>query len=376
MEAGESVLLIGRAIDELHNNLRGQPWERLHRAAFVAALEKAGDGLQSIYDFFSKASEQIEREPREGKPELQPFLKELQKLQQVLEKNLRLEKEKKSHAKEVNVLEKEETPELYADLEQRLLAILLKARYALERLSIFLRKEGMKPITDKSTAKQVMEVLRRKEDELQDLKERYEEVRKKSYLGYFEEGTTADLEQQLAGLGKSMALSANELGKNISLHRSQIEHIESSYAGIKQKLDALEEQFSQYSEKASELIKLLKKERDYAKKVVLEIEHETLQLRTAYTQEMLNLQESKVAAKREAERKHAAGLQRLQKALQEQTDLAKHFRKVAEDKLRKEQELEEKVKRLTLLCKTKEKHEAVKKLFKERGKMRKKRKKK
>jgi uncharacterized FlaG/YvyC family protein len=341
-----------------------KPWRNVSRTVFVNALDKSLSELVELQKLFSQAVEDMEKDPKEGKPDLRPFLKEMEKLVDVLEKNLRFERKKKRRAKTVNVLEKEETPELYADLEQRILGLLLKARYSLERTTIFLRKQGLTPLTDKSSAKQVMEVLERKDDELQNLREKYEDIRKKSYLGYLEEETVADLEHEMSDLGRRMALSADELGKSISFHKSQIEYIENSYAELKQKLDSLEEIFFAYSEKAEELIKDLKKERDYAKKVVLDVEHETLQLRNTYTRELLGLQESRLSAKKEAEKRFKLEIKALQRQLAEQADLVKHFREIAEDKLKKEHDLEERIKRLTLLLKTKEKHDAVKRHLK------------
>lgn len=360
MAQGQAVLEIGRKIDELQQGISRQPWRNASKTVFVNSLEKSIDDLQQLYKAFYETSEEMKGDPKEGRPDLLPFLREMEKTIGVLEKNLGFEKQKKSRVNTVNDLEKEETPALYADLEQKILGVLLKARYSLERTALFLRKEGMAPITEKSTAKQVMQILERKEDELQDLRGKYEDIRKKSYFGCLEEETTADLEHELVEMGRRMALGADDLGKSIGFYKSQIEYIESNFAELKQKLDSLQEVFSAYSEKASELIKDLKKERDYAKKIVLDVEHETLHLRNTYSRELLGLQESKLAAKMEAEKRFEAEIKKTQKQLAEQTDLTKHFREIAENKLKKEHELEEKVSHLTLLLKTKQKHEAVK----------------
>ncbi|MCX6799125.1 MAG: hypothetical protein NTW59_03455 [Candidatus Diapherotrites archaeon] len=363
MALERNITLVGKAIDELQGGISTQPWRALSRTSFSSALNRTLEELEEFKRLFDATMENIAKEAGDGAPDVAQFEQEMNELLAVLRKNLAFEKDKKSSAKAVNVLEKEETPELYGELEQRVLAFLLKARYAMERLVIFARKEGLAPVTDRSTGQQIMEVLRRKEDELQQLREKYEEIRKKSYMGYFEEQTTADFEQQLVELGKTMVLSADELGKGIGFHKSQVDYIETSLAEMKQKVDLLQETFSQYSRKAEELIKSLKKERDYAKKVVLDVEHETLQLRSTYTQEMLNLQGNKLAAKAEAERRLGGEIKRLQHQLAEQEDLAKHFRQIAENKLQKEAELESKIKRFTLLLKTKEKHDSVKRHF-------------
>ncbi len=361
VEAEKLVSEIVERINALQESISRQPWRSASRTSFVRALDEGASELKELEGLFRDAARQIEKDPRTGSPDLKPFLKELGIVLRILEKNLDFEKGKKSHAKTISDLDSDETPDLYADLEQQILGILLKARYSLERATVFFRRQGLTPLTGKSTASQVMQILDRKEDELQSLRTKYEDIRKKSYLGYFEEESLADTEHDLGELSRRMALGADELSKSISFHKSQIEYIENSYSELKQKLDSLEEVFLAYSEKSSELIKNLKKERDYAKKVVLDVEHETLQLRNTYTRELLNLQENKLAAKAEAEKKFLKKVKDLQKKLDEQEDLTKHFRKIAEEKLKKEHALEEKIKRLTLFVKTKEKHERVKK---------------
>ncbi len=362
MASAEKVVgEIGEKINELQAGISRQPWRNASKTVFTNALDKSIDNMQDINKLFADLAESIEKDPKEGSPDLRPFLKEVEKLLAMLEKNLKFEKQKKSNAKTVNVLEEEEIPELYADLEQRILGMLLKARYSLERASIFLRREGFTPLTGNGTAKQVMQILERKEDELQDLRGKYEDIRKKSYLGYFEEDSIADLEHELNDLGRKMAVSADEVGKTIAFHKSQVEYVENSYAELKQKIDSLEELFFVYSEKSGELIKNLKKERDYAKSIVLDVEHETLQLRSSYTNELLGLQQSRLSAKAEAEKKFEVELKKLRRQVSEQNDLVSHFRKIAEDKLKKEHNLEEQVKKLSLLLKTKEKHDTVKK---------------
>ena len=365
MSNDERVLLkISELINSLQAEISRQPWGRVSKIVFTNTLEKSVSGLDELKDVFSKKVEELEKDPKKDKPDLRPFVQELEETLDILGKNLSFEKDKTGRAKTVNELEENETPELYADLEQKVLGILLKARYSLERLSIFLRRQGVTPLTENSTANQVMQILGRKEDELQDLRGKYEDIRKRSYMGYLEEETVADLEHELGDLGRRMALTGDELSRSIAFHKSQIEYIENSYNELKQKLESLEEIFTAYTEKSEDLIKNLKKERDYSKRIVLDVEHETLQLRNTYTSELLGMQQGKIAAKKEAEIKFLGEIKKLRKLFAEQTDLERHFRKLAEEKMKKEHGLEENVKKLTLLLRTKEKHEKVKKQLK------------
>ncbi len=357
---------IVEGINQLHSDISTQDWGNAKRLSFVGFLDSTISNLKKLESHFEKAATELESGTEMGAPSLNDLRREFDAIMPVLENNLKLEKTKKSTAKESNVFEQEENGELYSDLAEKIQTLLLRARYNAERINVFGAKQGSSPLEGKSTAKQMLDLLQVKEKEIEEVKEKYENIRKKSYLGYVQEGTSVDLEHDLGSLSMKMGESAAELRKEISLHKSQIEYIENSYAQLRQRLDSLEEIFSSYVEKSMELISMLKKERDYAKKVVLDVEHETLQLRNRYTNEMLSLQENKLRARKEGESKFRKELDELKKRLKEKEELAAHFRKMSEDKHEKEKELEEKVKKLTLLLKTKEKHDAVKKHFKKK----------
>jgi hypothetical protein len=356
------------AINSLHSAVSRQDWGSATRAAFVASLGGAISSLKELEGRFRGVARELGKSGAAGAPDLGDLMQEFGKSLTVLENNLRLEKSKKSRARESNIHEREENSELYSELSQRVETLLLRARYMAERLSVFALRQSSAPLEGKSTARQMLDLLQAKEKEIEELKGKYEDVRRKSYLGLVQERTSADLEEELGELSVKLGGLASELGHNIAMHRNHLEYIENSYAELKQRLDSMEETFNGYVEKSLELIALLKKERDYAKKVVLDIEHETLQLRNAYTAELLALQENKLGAKREAEEKLGKEIRLLKKQLKEKEELLVHFRKMAEEKAGKEKTLEEKVKRLTLLLKTKEKHEAVKRHFRRRAK--------
>ena len=182
-KAEKAVVQISERINELQRSISQHSWRNASRTVFVNALGKSVSDIRELEKLFSETFEHINKDPSEGKPDLKPFIKEMKKLLDVLEKNLKFEKQRKDRPKTVNELEQEEIPDLYADLEQRVLGTLLKARYSLERLTIFLRKQGLTPVTERTSTKQVMRILEKKEDEIQELREKYEDVRKKSYLG-------------------------------------------------------------------------------------------------------------------------------------------------------------------------------------------------
>ena len=351
-------------INELHSAISTQDWGKASQASFLNAIKESIDALKELNGKFEKIDKELKSGNMVGGPELDELEAEFGNVLPVLKANFKLEKEKKSIAKESNVFEKSENPELYRDLAQRIQALLLRARYNAERINVFALKESTQPIEGKNAARQMLNLLHAKEEEIGELREKYENVRKKSYLGFVQEETSADLEQEMGKMSVKMGDGVAGLRKEISLHEKQIEYIENSYAQLKERLGIVEEGFGNYAEKSLELISMLKKERDYSRKVVLDIEHETMKARGAYTNELLSMQENKIKARSEAEAGFRKELDSLKKDLIKKEDLLDHFRNVAEDKAAKERELGEKVKRLSLLLKVKERHEAVKNNFK------------
>jgi len=361
------IAKIVEAINALHSGVSAEEWGNANKTVFVASLVRAIGKIEGLEERFKRVKKELAKGAKVGAPDFSELLAEFETTLKVLENNLSLEKSKKSTVKESNVFEKEENSELYEDLSQRVQTLLLRARYMAERLNVFVLRQSSVPLEGKSTAKQMLDLLQAKENEIGELRGKYENIRKQSYLGYVQEQTSVDLEQDLSNLGMRMSAMANELRREISLHRKQVEYIENSYAELKERLDTVQEIFNDYIEKSLELITMLKKERDYAKKIVLDVEHETLQLRNSYTSEVLSLQENKLSAKKEVEEKFSKELDSLKKELKETKELLGSFKKIAEDKAAKERELEEKIKKLTLLLKVKERHETVKRHFKKKN---------
>ena len=360
MELKTEVRKVVEGINSIHSSVSSQDWGNSTQIVFVNSLEKAIDELKALQKRFKEVSRKLSSESAVGKPDLGEPLAEFGSTLQVLDNNFRLEKQKNSTVSASNIFESQGNTELYADLAARVQTLLLRARYMSERLNVFAARQSTSPLKEKGTARQIMDLLQAKEKEIEELRGKYEDIRKRSYLGYLQERTSVDLEQEIGVLSMKMGAVSAELRKEISLHRNQLEYIENSYSELKQRLEELDENFSLYSEKSADLIAMLKKERDYAKKVVLDVEHETLQLRNTYTNEMLSLQENKLKVKKEAEAKLGREIILLKKELREKGEMLSSFKKLAEDKAGKEKELEKKVDKLTLLLKTKEIHESIK----------------
>ncbi len=360
---GETAGLLSEKLNALHKDLNEQQWQDSSRTAFLSYLDSAVSELQAMKGLLEKSREEIEKQSLPHKPELDSVISNYNDALPVLLRNLEMEKKKKERPR-LEFEESEETPELYSAAEQKVLDLLLKTRFALERLSAFSRREHFTPLDGKTTARQLLDLVKVKEDELEEMREKYDGLRKRSMLGYIDEETAADLEKELNSLGKTTEVKSSSFARSLSDTRSELEAAWNNYARMQQELDELRDSYSGFSEKNAELVKMLKKERDYAKRTLLDMENETLKLRNTYTSELLNLQDSKLAAKKEAEARLGKTVGELRKELSEKNVLVNSLRKLVESKHERETRLEEKVKQLTLLLKTKQKHEAVKAAFK------------
>ena len=124
VDAEKLVSEIVERINALQGSISKQSWRAASRTGFVRGLEEGVSELKELEELFKDAARQIEKDPKEGSPDLKPFLKELGKVLDVLEKNLKFEKGRKSHAGTVSDLDREEIPDLYADLEQQFFALI------------------------------------------------------------------------------------------------------------------------------------------------------------------------------------------------------------------------------------------------------------
>ncbi len=333
-----------KQVDELHSLIISREWRQFSRQDFIEVLEKSIAMLTELKHSLERAQKLIGLETAGEKPEIWGLLEEAEKLAALLEKNKRFELHKASRAREINLLEKEESPGVYNAIEQKMLAFLLKARYAVERVNIFFRKQAGSPFQiEKGTTKNLLSLLEKKETEIEELKGKYADIRKKSYLGYVEEQSVADMEMEINETARTMAGEMEKLNHNISSHGKQLDYIQANYAELKEKLAAIEEKFSSFMQKSIELSGMLKKERDYAKRIVLEIEHETLQLRNTYTRELLSLQEEKAKAKKEAEKMFHEKMGKLEMGLEKSEKDAEHFRETAAERMQRIKELEQRI---------------------------------
>jgi hypothetical protein len=241
--------------------------------------------------------------------------------------------------------------------------MLLKTRFLLERLQLNAKKHEALPANEKSTAKNLLDLLKNKENEIESLKEKYSEARKQALTGISFLQDNATLEKEMNELARKLELEQSNLEKAYFESQKSLEAMQQSNIVLRQEVRRIQQAFANYLQKSFELITMLKKESDYAKKIVLDIEHETLQLRSSYTKELLSLEEAKIAAKREAEQKFSLRIKKLEQENEKNQKLLEQLQEMLVHREKKLEEFEEKNTKLRLLVQTKQRHDSAKKAF-------------
>ncbi|MBU1120565.1 hypothetical protein KJ660_01690 [Candidatus Micrarchaeota archaeon] len=331
-------------VNTLHEMINSAEWRQYSRKSFIHALNNSIEKLVEVEDTLKEMHERIEEEPSIEAPEIEPLIKEFDKTIRVLRNNIAFEEELFEKQEEIlDVKDKVEVPELYANLSEKILALLLRTRFLIERVHLFTSAEKITPLEGKSTAKNIMQLLRTKEKEYQELKEKFENLKSQSFGAKLEKTTSSDLENEVNEVSRKLETQHTMLSKEFTEFREEIEALNQKYNSIREKINSCDDLSYSFMEKAGGLTTTLKKERDYAKRMVMEIEHETLRLRGAYSRELLNLQESKLKAKEEAKKEVQQKIKHLEEELKEKNSLLEEFKKILHEKHLKVGELEKEV---------------------------------
>ncbi|MBU0662719.1 hypothetical protein KKH30_04110 [Candidatus Micrarchaeota archaeon] len=335
----ETLVLCGKVLDsieELNSGMNEKQWGEYDRTPFVHSLKKAIGELEGIESLVAMLNSSFERGGREG-PDTEEYLGEMKALITLLKRNRELEDGKRTNSEDG-------VPELYSSLEQKVLGMLLKTRHLVERAELAGRKGDAKHYAGRSAHRNVLELLERKETELQKVKESYEQLRNRSFMGVLEEHTSADIEKEMNDLARGLESAGSYISVRIDAQKKQMDALSRGYDEMEQKLRSMEEINSQHMVKASELTLALKKERDYAKKVLLDTEHETLKLRNTYSRELLSLEGEKQRAREDAKEKSAERVSSLERELIEKSAMLKRLEAILHERELQVSSLQNKVK--------------------------------
>ncbi|MEM4598914.1 MAG: hypothetical protein QW400_04485 [Candidatus Diapherotrites archaeon] len=347
--------LVGRCIERLSYlqlKMRGSNWAELSSNAFVRQAQGALEELEEIEKILSGISKEA-KEPKEH--EFEDIIREHRKLITTLKRNIEYEQNK--IAKDHRIAPP--NPELFASLQQKVLSLMLRTRFFMERLMLHIGRKETSAVGKVEQGK-LLELLEQKERELQELKRKYEDV-KKSVFFSIEEKSAADLEQELSQITLAFEKEKRKLEETFADYRHKIASLQSEFMQLADRLHETQRRFDVFCEKSSELVHLLKKERDFAKKLVLDIEAEVMELRNTYSNELLKLEQAKLEAKKSAEKEYEARIRALEDEIIAKEELLKHFRDMAASTDSERKELKERIAFLNAAMAAREKEEKARK---------------
>ena len=357
-------------IADLRQKAGGKSWGDFSRRAFIYNLVNIIPGLEELDELFGDIKKKSGETGEGDRIGVNDHLKEIGSFTAVLKRNKAMEESRMEKMKLQGTEHFADTitvPELYSDLEQKTLGILLKSNYMIERIRIQDRKKSPEMNT-RAAQRNVLDILEKKETELAELREKYNETRKNSFLGLVERDSSIEIEQELNELSRNLGAKTALMKKNFETAKGVSEQYQQQLNELEDRIGNVEELEAQLTGKTFELITMLKKERDYVKKVLIEIEQDTIQLRNTYSKELLGLQEEKMSLKNSLDDKYEKQIRELKKDLKDKGELVKHFQDTVSDKEARLIDLEEKNDKLRLINKTLEKHGKVKEHFSKKEK--------
>lgn len=326
----EKIELCITEINSLHSSVSRTNWAELNRQGFVFALEQNTSRIKTIYLKFDEINRETKMLLEKNTPNLNEIIAEISRELIVLEANVSMEKRKKLRQELINEKEQIEIPELYSSIQQKILTISLKMRYNIEKTRTFILSRKVNPLQKGTTAKGLIEALQKKENELNELKQKNVELKRKTYFGNISDKTIAETEAELQEMDKKLGLVVEETKKSMKTHFAQISYVEGSFIQLKKQIEEIENTHETFTQKTSELIKELKKERDYAKNLALEIEQETLEKRSEYTKQLIEFEQKRNEIEEKIKQRYEKELNALKKGIEEKNVSLKNFQKLIE----------------------------------------------
>ena len=339
----EALLLL----DQLHNELSTfkalpfVPWEQANRAQLVERLKQWHAHTKQTKDLLTLIQLEQLKQPALKTIDLREAETFLGKTDEVLSRNLSFEKDKTN--RKIDLTEKIHTPALGAELEARMHRQWLTLHRAHEQLTIALRQSLGNPTNAKAIEGELFSLVKTKEDEIQSLKQERDTLKREKFFGTHEKYSLTEMENDLQELLQRFAIEKHGLYDHLEQGKKKLDEYATYHMHLDHKSKKMEQMVHELQKKHISITSLLKKERDLARKLALDMESETASTRALYAKELLSLDEKKHAIKQEIEEKHAQKLALLEKKVREQDSMIRELDAIAREKERQVARLAEKL---------------------------------
>jgi len=317
------------AVDALQERISSKQWSDFTRTSFVYNTTQTVNALEDLSALFEELQGAFSEEGFGQREEVTSHLNEITSLIELLKRNNDMETSRIKRTREKGIESLADNiivPDLYSSLEQKVLGMVLKSRYLIERLNIHVRKENSSPFLGTKATKDILDLLNEKEEEMKKLKNKYEKLKYEGHVARLSENTPSDLEHEVNEYARQLQTESKLLNDSFELNKRKLIEMELSHRRMEEKINSYDHIQQTHFERTLDLVTLLKKERDYAKKLVLDIEGETLALRNTYSQKLLGLEEEKTRVKSAAFENFRQKLSKFEEDLKDKTELISNLR--------------------------------------------------
>lgn len=276
-------------------------WADMHPNAFVYNLKVVIGKFEEISADLARIDSMQGARHSVNVPNVEELIKEYSKEITAFQAELKKEQEriKKIHGGELPEELLRPAAELYGHLEERTLRLLTRTGHLVERVEIYDRRQKGDITTTRLSLGNAMEVIDKKNQEINELKSEVKALQEAVHFG---------------GSGKKDVYA--------------LENIANEFL----KEAAKDKKSKQMAELTKELIEALKKERDFAYKSALRLEHEIAKMKHEHAKGMLRIEEAKREAGEGAKRKLEKEVAKLKKDLADTERVIQHLKHVIYEK--------------------------------------------
>ncbi len=339
----EALLVLDQLQNELHTlkSLPMVPWNQANRAQLLERLKQwhaHTKQTQELLNLFQMEQLKTPELKEVDVKEAETFLK---KTSEVLERNIQFEKDKTN--RKIDLTEKVTTPALGAELEARMHRQWSTLQRVHEHAHIALRKSLSNNQPVKGMEGELFSLIRTKDEELQQMKQERDLLKREKFFGPVEKHSINDMENELQELLQEFAIEKHAVFDHLEQGKKKLDEYTNHHMHLDHKTKKLEHLVHELTKKHVSLLTLLKKERDFARKLALDLETETASLRALYSKELLTLEDKKHAMKKEIEEKSMNKVSQLERKTREQEMLIKELDALVREKERQVARMAEKL---------------------------------
>ncbi len=315
-------------IEKMHERSKKTPLESQKPAERLVSIEQMLAGVREIGAKLSMLETASESE--NAKVETKKIGEELAGLEKFLKRNINFEQQKLARPKQNGFFDEPADPGVYAGVEERISSVSMKLWYLLEKALIGLKAN--EPQFQMHGNSNFLEIIRAREAELEEYKKKYNDLLSQGLSARIAGDTSVELEEAVQSYAGRIGGSTAKLHESLVQTAKKIEDAQKAHAETSQRANALEHILQGYTPKTAELAALLKKEKEQMQKTFTDMNAETARLRAMYSKKIMDLEEDKANAMKEARQRFEEKHREVMLELKQKDEFLGHSKQVVEEK--------------------------------------------